>query len=326
MTHAVEPRGAQAACVKILAALGLSYLMEKITTTNVELNFTGEFDISPGCYLTNYLIAAQLLAFAYKFYHRIPGLQAEITNTDNDKSRILQTGDHRKQDNNNNTCTVPSRETPLRKSKSVTFREDSFLLNRRMFLILMTTHNICNALALISSGLVHHVFHDETTLACKFFWNSTQMWLALGFFCFSFHPLLLTYKIESNSHSKKIYTVLILVSLIFGIEEYFITALEFAKTLLLAFLTLGLSSLYATIKSERILDPSLKFRPKVLYTSLVVIFSFMIYYATLIEGCGVPKAYGRGNCPFPDRFNHNAVLHVMLFGAMYGINSSFNAS
>jgi len=152
------------------------------------------------------------------------------------------------------------------------------------------------------------------------------MFLGFCFCYFSLYPILLVHKIENEQQARKIWTLVFMFSFLYGLEELIITTFEFAITLLLAFITLGVTSLYPTFKSHKILDPSLKFYPKRLYLSLSIMLSAMVYYGSIHEKCSKPEAFENFGCPFPDYFNHNAVLHVVLLVGMYGVNGSFNAS
>ena len=114
------------------------------------------------------------------------------------------------------------------------------------------------------------------------------------------------------------------IGLIFGVEEFILTLVEFDKILALAFLGVGLTSLIPTI-TKRNLDPNcFHFNKNLFYFSLIIQFVMMgLYIGVFSSGCSKVEAYESGSCLFPDWFNHNAVLHVVIALGMSGFNYSF---
>ena len=97
--------------------------------------------------------------------------------------------------------------------------------------------------------------------------------------------------------------------LIFPQEVNFIIAL--LLNCLLTFL--------ANIKQQ----PEIKINWLFWYTGLGLSTIFSIFYAFIRKFCILPKAYEQTPCPFPDHFNHNAVLNIVMCVCALLMSSAF---
>lgn len=300
-------------------------------------------DYSPGCYLTNYLITAITIFYAYKysltyldlnqnyqFFKKIGYFRQSHTAEKNYQQK-LQEKDiiinenaadirRRKRKDKNGNEKSPSYLS------SYPYIFDQFLLNKKMLCLYIILTNIFVGGAVFFSGLVHQFFYDETKVLAKMFWSAGVVSLGLNIFFNIMFPLFLIIKISTIIQYRIILAVTGILASLLAFEELIWEKMSFGLLTILAAIFMALSSFFPTVMKNRILTDSFRvgFRPKLLYPGLAGILFFTGYYLKIRPGCSVALAFEKGLCPFPDFFNHNAMLHVALAFTYWGLNRSFS--
>ena len=267
-----------------------------------------DFDTTPGCYLTNYLVAVVSLYFAVRFYR---------------KNRLIDLGQDLDQDSEK--------------------RKNSWQLNRKLVLYSLSFTNTLCALSLISAAIVHAHFNFKGTTGNKLFWKLAQMFIALAFPFYFSSPLLFVFKMTNFSLARKIGGVGLAFGGLFAIEEFIWEGLTFAIVLPLSYLLLGIFGVLPTVRMvmwkkskeqetatntlgyyDYFTNRGLTFKPFTFYLSIFFLLSTFIAYVNIRPLCSQDFVEHTNNCPFPDWFNHNAVLHSSILIGMVGLNLAYS--
>jgi len=125
--------------------------------------------------------------------------------------------------------------------------------------------------------------------------------------------------------------------------------LTFAITLPLSYLLLGIFGVFPTVKMvmwkkngeqetatntlgatdvfgyyDYFNNRGLTFKPFTFYLSIFFLLSTFIAYVNIRPLCSQDFVEHTNNCPFPDWFNHNAVLHSSILIGMVGLNLAYS--
>jgi len=243
-------------------------------------NFTEYiYDISPGCYLTDYGLTALNFYYAVKYYY-----------------------------------------------KYIEYPEQTdYLLNKQMLCQFCIFYNIFIGLSTLSCGLVHQFFYDQDKITSTIFWSLGQCLIGICVVFNGFFPLFLIYEVTSVTHYRVILGIAFAAAITLGVEELIWEKFTYGVLCLFGVVCIGLVSLIPTLFPRTLLDMSMQFDAGQLYVGIGVMLAYTIYYLRISENCRTPQAFANKMCPFPDKFNHNAVLHVVTAFCYWAINNSFLA-
>lgn len=299
-------------------------------------------DYSPACYLTNYLIAAITIFYAYKYSRTYLDLnQSYKYLKKHGYFRQSFSAENRLKKKRNDDLIINDSSEHLRKRRNVgnsgdqdqnsnsylsSYVFDQFLLNKRIICLYIILTNIFVCAAVLFSGLVHHFFYDHTKLTARIVWSAGVASLGLNCFFNIMFPLFLIFKISTIIQYRIILSITGLLATLLACEELIYEKMSFGLLTIVAAILMSFTACLPTFMRTKILNEDFRagFRPKMLYIGTSVILLFTVYYMKIRPGCSVAKAFEQGLCPFPDSFNHNAALHIALAFTYWMCNRSFS--
>ena len=118
---------------------------------------------------------------------------------------------------------------------------------------------------------------------------------------------------NSKPLCQKFYKITMVLGLMLGTEEAFYSKLALGGCLLGSiFGNAILMTILVVVNKKAVNNRYLRLKMGKFYLILVILITFCVYYVSIAEGCRNAYAYSLELCPFPDWFNHNAVLHTVL--------------
>jgi len=175
--------------------------------------------------------------------------------------------------------------------------------------------NICYVFLLGLSGLFGGIKH-------QFFYKGEHyigrvLWFFACITSSSLSPVcimtpFLTLKALSKKGRNLIVSCVILFSGMLAIEEFIYEKITLGGILLGSVLVMTIISLISTVLYSCGDDQIIRFRKSRYFPGTIFLTSFAFWYTSIYPVCSQPSAFEKG-CPVPDWFNHNALLHIVIF-------------
>ena len=122
----------------------------------------------------------------------------------------------------------------------------------------------------------------------------------------------LTLQALSKKAKKLIVASVIVFSAVLATEEFIYEKITMGGILLGSVLVMTAISVFSSILYCCGNDQVIRFRKSRYFPGTIILTTFAFWYTSIYPICTQPSAFEKG-CPVPDWFNHNALLHIVIF-------------
>merc|ERR1711881_270587 len=168
-------------------------------------------------------------------------------------------------------------------------------------------------------GVEHQFCYDEQHWCHKLPWKLAQF-VGIPALPMSSCMTMLTFVKVSEKMQTRLYKWTLFIGLVLAVEEAWLEIIGFGQALLIGNLSILLFSMVSTVfRSWRIIE----YTTWKVFVGVGIQLIYVIYYMELRKKCNLPYAFSQHGCPFPDWFNHNAVLHLVMITSYRLTSSAF---
>lgn len=195
------------------------------------------------------------------------------------------------------------------------------LLGQRQLMIKMAAlFNAFLGASFFFGGIQHQFCYDATFPCHKYPWMIAQALGNPALPLISCIPLLTCLRLTTPEQLHRVKTAVAVIALVFSIEEAILEIITFGRVILLGNAVILLLCGFTTIfRSYR----TVEYSTVKLFSGLFLQLGYVYFYLKILSICGVPHGFRDHGCPFPDWFNHNAVLHLVLISSFWLMSSAF---